>query len=78
MAAPPKLDESFAAPPRVPQATPALEKAEIERDECIRSRERLEQRSILRGLILLALVALIFSIWRAGGDRVLLPHWWHP
>ena len=73
-----KSDDAFAQPPRVPESTPILEKAEAEREEYIRSRERLEQRSILRGLILLALVALIFSIWRAGSDRVLLPHWWHP
>jgi hypothetical protein len=36
----------------------------------------LEQRSLLRGLILLALVVLLVSLARAGFGRLFLPGWW--
>jgi hypothetical protein len=31
---------------------------------------------MVRGLLLLALVVLVASFWRAGLDRVFLPGWW--
>jgi hypothetical protein len=36
----------------------------------------LEQRSLLRGLILLAVVILIASLVRAGFGRLFVPAWW--
>jgi fatty acid desaturase len=39
-------------------------------------REREQRRSLLRGLLWLALLALIFSVARAGLHRVFVPGWW--
>jgi hypothetical protein len=36
-------------------------------------RERVRQ---IRGLMLIALAILVFSIWRAGIHRVFTPGWW--
>ena len=73
-----KLNERYADPPRIPAATPALEHAEGERRKYIREREGRERRSVLRGLIVLALVVLILSMWRAGADRLFVGRWWWP
>lgn len=67
-----------AEPPRIPAATRMLERAEAERKTYIREREQVEQRSILRGLVWLAVIVLIFSIVRAGLDRVFPHGWWRP
>lgn len=61
---------------RPPQPTRALERARAERQEHRSKREVLERRSVVRGLILLALVALIFGVARAGLDRVFVHGWW--
>ena len=78
MVALPKPDDRRAAPPSVPPPTPALLEAERDRNEYIAERERLEQRSVFRGLIVLAIVVLLFSMWRAGVDRVFIGRWWWP
>jgi hypothetical protein len=61
---------------RPPQPTRALESARAERQEHCSKRELLERRSMVRGLILLAVVALVFSVARAGLDRVFVHGWW--
>jgi hypothetical protein len=72
----PKPDELRAEPARPPHPSPALETARAERAEHLSRRSTLERRSVARGLILLAVAALVFSIWRAGLDRVFVPGWW--
>jgi hypothetical protein len=63
-----------------PARPPALNERELRREstrsEALRVRVRLEQRSLLRGLILLALLILIVSLARAGFDRLFMPGWW--
>ena len=65
-----------AQPPRPPERTPAVVKAQKERAEFLREREGLEHRSLLRGLILLALLVLAISLFRAGADRLFYAGWW--
>ena len=52
---------------------------ELEREEFRRyrvEREGIERRSMVRGLILLAVLALVGSIARAGLGRVFVHGWW--
>ncbi|HEY4357349.1 MAG TPA: hypothetical protein VGN16_16480 [Acidobacteriaceae bacterium] len=67
-----------AEPPRIPAPTRALERAEQERDAYIRERQQVERRSVLRGLVLIAVVVLLASIARAGLGRVFPNGWWRP
>lgn len=39
-------------------------------------RESIERRSMVRGLLLLAIFVLTLSVARAGLDRVFLHPWW--
>jgi hypothetical protein len=41
-------------------------------------REQIERRSVVRGLLLMALLALSISIVRSGLDRVFVHGWWRP
>jgi hypothetical protein len=66
-------------------ALPALPPPELlfaqEREEQQRyraERERMERRSVVRGLILLAMLALVGSMIHAGWGRVFVPGWWKP
>lgn len=65
-----------AQPPRAPEPTPGLRKAQAERREYLEERESLERNSVLRGLTLLALLALVISLVRAGVDRAFYAGWW--
>ena len=65
-----------ADPPRAPRATPAVLKARAERTLYLRGREQTQARSIQRGLLLLALLAFIISLVRAGTARAFFPGWW--
>jgi hypothetical protein len=65
-----------AQPPRPPALIPEQQLRENSRIETLRARIRLEQRSLLRGLILLAVVILIVSLVKAGLDRLFVPGWW--
>lgn len=65
-----------AQPPRPPALTSEQQRREKTRIEALRARLRLEQRSLLRGLILLAVVILIVSLVRAGLGRLFVPGWW--
>jgi len=62
--------------PRPPQPSAALRKAEAERADYLKGREGLERRSVFRGLILLALLVLAFSLVRAGAGRAFFSGWW--
>ena len=65
-----------AKPPRPPALTERDRRRESERLGRLRGRVALEQRSLLRGLILLAVVILIASLARAGFGRLFVPRWW--
>jgi hypothetical protein len=65
-----------AEPPRPPALTDREKRRESARLERLNARVRLEQRSLLRGLILLAVLILIASLARAGFGRLLAPGWW--
>jgi hypothetical protein len=65
-----------AEPPRPPALTEREQRRESARIERLKARVRLEQRSLLGGLILLAVVILIASLARAGFGRLFVPAWW--
>jgi hypothetical protein len=65
-----------AEPPRPPAFTEREQRRESARLDRLNARVRLEQRSLLRGLILLAVVILIASLARAGFGRLFVPNWW--
>jgi hypothetical protein len=70
--------EHRAAPPQLPARTPAIERQQAAFELYRRQREQLERRSMLRGLILIALLVLAGSIARAGLERVFVHGWWRP
>jgi hypothetical protein len=72
------VDEQRAASPRLPALTPAFERDRREFARYRNERERTERRSVVRGLILLAIVLLVGSMARAGLDRVFVHGWWRP
>lgn len=74
----PSEDTEFrrAQPPRPPALTFEEQRREETRIEALRARLRLEQRSLMRGLILLAVVILVVSLARAGWGRLFVPGWW--
>ena len=77
MSAPSESTEARRAqPPRPSALTPEQQRHEKTRIDALRARVRLEQRSLLRGLIFLAVVILIVSLARAGLDRLFVPGWW--
>ena len=65
-----------AEPPRPPAFTERDQRGQSERLDRLKKRTALEQRSLLRGLILLAVVILIVSLARAGFGRLFVPGWW--
>jgi hypothetical protein len=73
-----RVDEHRAAPPQNPTLTPALERDRREFERYRKDREKAERRSVVRGLILLAVVLLVGSMTRAGLDRVFVHGWWRP
>ncbi len=68
--------ERRAEPPRAPQLPLTLQKRERERTALLRAREVLERVSVLRGLVILALLILVVSLVRAGSDRAFPSGWW--
>jgi len=65
-----------AAPPRPPRVSAELASAREEHAAYVHGRERAERSSFLRALLVLAVVVLVASIWRAGLDRVFVHGWW--
>lgn len=63
-------------PPRPPALTDEDQRREAVREEVLRERTQREQQSLLRGLILIAVVILIASLMRAGFGRLFVPGWW--
>lgn len=51
-------------------------KAQAETRTYLQGRERLEHRSVLRGLLLLAVIALLVGLYRADAGRVFFSGWW--
>jgi hypothetical protein len=72
------MDEHRAAPSQLPALTPAFERDRQKFARYRNDREKIERRSVVRGLILLAIVLLVGSIVRAGLDRVFVHGWWRP
>jgi hypothetical protein len=72
----PEPAEHRAEAVRPPQATRELKEAQRKQQVRLRALEKAERRSVTRGLILLAAVALAWSIARAGLDRVFVHGWW--
>ena len=73
-----RVDEHRAAPPRLPALTPAFARDRQAFARYRSEREKTERRSVVRGLILLAVVLLVGSMARAGLDRVFFHGWWRP
>jgi hypothetical protein len=65
-----------ASPPRPPRASVELASAREEHAVYVERREQSERVSILRALLVLGVVVLAGSIWRAGLDRVFVHGWW--
>jgi hypothetical protein len=61
---------------RPPQATPEMESVQGEQQAHRVVREARERRSVVRGLIVLGVLALGWSIARAGLGRVFVHGWW--
>jgi hypothetical protein len=61
---------------RAPEPTRALQRARVEKAAAVRLREALERRSMVRGLLVLAVVVLLASFARAGLERVFVAGWW--
>jgi hypothetical protein len=70
--------EPRAAAPRTPEPTRGKVRDRAEVQMYRAGRERIERRSTVRGLILLAVVVAVGSIARAGLDRVFVQGWWRP
>ena len=65
-----------AAPPAVPAATREQQRELAERETHHREGEQIERRRQLRGLLMLALIVLVFNLARAGLGRVFPRGWW--
>lgn len=71
-----RADVVHAASPRPPTLSKGAVAARAERQVLLAERERKEQRSVLRGLLWVALLALAVSMVRAGLHRTFYPGWW--
>ncbi len=67
-----------AVPPQLPLLTPAQKQRLAAHNSYLKQQEKVERRSVVRGLILLALLVLVASMLRAGMGRVFVPGWWRP
>jgi len=67
-----------AQPPRIPPTTRTLEREQAARKIELAQREVPERRSVVRGLLILAIIVLLASFARAGLGRVFVYRWWHP
>ena len=68
--------EHRAEPPRAPELSRTVRQARDEAARYRHEREAQERRSLLRGLILLAVLVLLVSLLRAG-DRAFPAGWLH-
>jgi hypothetical protein len=68
--------EHRAAAARAPELSRGAQRELAALRERRRQGEQVERRGMVRGLLLLATVVLIASVWRAGVERVFLAGWW--
>jgi hypothetical protein len=68
--------EHRAAAARAPELSRGAQRELAALRERRRQGELTERRGMVRGLLLLALVVLVASVWRAGVGRVFLSGWW--
>jgi hypothetical protein len=73
-----RVREHRAAPVALPAVTRDVERKRAEFEAYRKGREKIERRSIVRALILIAIVVLAGSILRAGMDNVFVQSWWRP
>jgi hypothetical protein len=62
----------------LPASSPAQQRDRLAFAIYRNEREKIERRSVVRGLMLMAVVVLVGSIAHAGLDRVFLHGWWRP
>jgi hypothetical protein len=65
-----------ASPPRAPGPSAELSAAREEHAAYVQQREGAERSGLVRALLVLGVVVLLGSIWRAGLDRVFVNGWW--
>jgi hypothetical protein len=70
--------EHRAAAPELPPPAPLFDEEREEQRRYRAERERAERRSVVRGLILLAVLVLVGSMVHAGWGRVFVHGWWRP
>jgi hypothetical protein len=73
-----RVGEHRGIAPQLPEPTRGLKREREEFQRYRKEREGIERRSMVRGLIVLAVLALVGSIARAGLDRVFVHGWWRP
>jgi hypothetical protein len=73
-----RANDHRAASPKLPSSSPALERDRQEFKSYQGEREKTERRSVVRGLMLMAVLVLVGSMVRAGLDRVFVHGWWRP
>ena len=70
--------EHRATPPRLPELIPSLDRDRLAFKHYRTDREKVERRSVVRGLMLMAILVLLGSMVRAGLGRVFVQGWWRP
>ena len=70
------VGEYRAVAPQIPEPTRGLVRTRAEFQIYRAGRERIERRSAMRGLIVLAVMVVVGSIARAELDRVFVQGWW--
>ena len=73
-----RANEQRATSPQLPASSPTLERDRQEFQSYRAQREKTERRSVVRGLMLMAVLVLVGSMVRAGLDRVFVHGWWRP
>jgi hypothetical protein len=73
-----RSNEHRASSPSLPVPSPAFERDRQEFQRYRDDREKAERRSVVRGLIVLAILLFVGSMARAGLNRVFVHGWWRP
>jgi hypothetical protein len=73
-----RANEHRASPPQLPETSPAFDRDRKAFETYRTDREKTERRSVVRGLILLAVLVVFGSIVHAGLDRTFVQGWWRP
>ena len=67
-----------AAPPQLPPSSPTQDRDRLAFKRYRTEREAKERRSVVRGLLVMAVIVLMGSIVHAGLDRAFVHGWWRP